>query len=421
LSVLVLYPATRSIDVEPAILDDRLQYGQRSVFLYALTTTDSAKGKRMSVTADIALIDHHCHGLLPETPSNDDFRLLATEADFLSDPGLETLYSPFGLAIRKICAPVLDLERHTSIDAYLDRRRELGANEVNTRMMKVSGLGQLLIDSGFVASPVLSPSAMEAALGIPTEEIVRLERVAEQIAPATTAGAFVGDFRVALDLASETAVGFKSIIAYRFGFDISPTPPTLTEVSDGVGEWLRRAQKRGSYRLDHPVVLQHLLWEAVSYGKPIQMHTGYGDSDIELFRADPSRATRFFEATRVSGAKFTLLHCYPFIRESAILSQVFPHVYCDVGAVTHYLGPSAGTAIRQVMEIAPFNKVLFSSDAHGLAEHYLVSSVAWRHHMDVLLNEWVAADWTTQDEAQRIAQMIGVDNARRIYSLDAVS
>jgi predicted TIM-barrel fold metal-dependent hydrolase len=58
--------------------------------------------------------------------------------------------------------------------------------------------------------------------------------------------------------------------------------------------------------------------------------------------------------------------CYPSILEAAALADIFPHVYYDVGEVTHYLGPSARTAFSQWYELAPFRKVLDSTDANGL-------------------------------------------------------
>lgn len=147
------------------------------------------------------------------------------------------------------------------------------------------------------------------------------------------------------------------------------------------------------------------------------MHVGYGDGDVQLFRADPSRLTKFLTATRTSGAQFMLLHCYPFVREAAILTQVFPHVYCDVGLVSHYLGPSSGVAIRQALEMAPFGKVLYSSDAYGLAEHYAVSALQWRRELGKLLDEWVADQWLSPADAERYAGMIAAGNAARVYCL----
>ncbi|WP_104254354.1 amidohydrolase family protein [Pseudoclavibacter sp. RFBA6] len=372
----------------------------------------------MSVTDSLALLDHHCHGLVPTSLTGGEFRLLATESDHLAPIPQETLDSPIGLAIRSRCAPLLDLPRHTEIDAYLDRRAELGADEVHRRLMGASGISRLLIDTGFEASPVASPPTMTEITGIPAHEIVRLERIAERVAPASTAATFAIDFLTALTEAAERAIGFKSIIVYRFGFDIPPEPPSAAEVVEAAGRWFSTASATGNWRLTEPVILRHLLWAAIPFGKPIQLHTGYGDSDIQLFRADPSRATRFFAATVESGAAFTLLHCYPFIREAGILSQLFPHVYCDVGAVTHYLGPSAGVAIGHMMEVAPFTKILFSSDAYGLAEQYLISSLSWRTQLGRLLDSWIADDWTTAEEARRIAGLIASGNAARLYGIE---
>lgn len=371
----------------------------------------------MSVTAQLSLLDHHCHGLLRGDPTDDEFRLLATESDQLAPDGLETLDSPLGLAIRKICAPLLDLPRHVSIPLYLDRRAELGSAEVDRRLMHVSGTGRLLVDTGSQMVPLSSPAEMTSAVGIPADEIVRLETVAETLAPLVGAEAFPETLTAALADAAGSAVGWKSIIAYRYGLDLEAEPPGRPEVVAAAGRWMAEAESAGRYRISDPVLLQFLIWAAIPFGKPIQFHVGYGDSDVQLFRADPSRATRFFTATIGSGASFTLLHNYPFVREAAILSQVFPHVYCDVGVVTHYLGPSASTAVRQVLEIAPFNKVLYSSDAHALSEHYLISAQGWRRGMDRLLDEWIADDWLTAAEAERIAGNIASGNAHRLYRL----
>lgn len=372
----------------------------------------------MGAADQVLLVDHHCHGVMPGDIDGSEFRLLATEADVLSDPGLETLDHQFGLAIRALCAPVLGLPAHVDIDEYLARRTEVGAASITRRLIERTGSQALLIDTGFTASPVLSPARMAEATGLVTHEIVRLERIAEETAARVNADAFVNVFASELEAAARTAVGFKSVVAYRWGFDIDDRPPSRASVKIAVNEWYQQIERTGSLRLNHPILLQHLLWEAIKFQKPIQMHTGYGDQDIQLFLADPSRATRFFAATQATGAKFTLLHCYPFIREAAILSQVFPHVYCDVGVTGHYLGPSAITAHRQVLEIAPFNKILYSSDAYGLPEHYFVSAHTWRQSLNTILNEWISGGWTDTRGADHIVELIASENAKRVYKLE---
>ncbi len=371
----------------------------------------------VSLCDDLVLIDHHCHGLVSGNLTDAEFRLLGTESDWPGPAGTDSLDSPFGLAVRSICAPLLGLDKHVPLDVYLEHRRQLGAEEVHRVLVTSTATDHFLVDTGFTASPVGGPAEMTRITGVRADEIVRIERVAEEISSGCAAGDFASTFRTALHERSEHAVGLKSVIAYRYGFDVSPQPPTAAEVTRAAGRYLSRCEEQGVYRMDDPLLLQALLWEAVDTRLPIQLHTGYGDGDVQLFRADPSRLTKFLGATRESGARFMLLHCYPFVREAAILTQLFPHVYCDVGLVSHYLGPSSGVAVRQAMEIAPFSKILYSSDAYGLAEHYAVSAHQWRHELGRLLDEWVATDWISVADADRYAAMIASGNAARVYGL----
>lgn len=370
------------------------------------------------LAASIPLVDHHCHGVLRDTPDRAAFELLATESDWPEPPGMTVFDSPFGVLMRAECAPLLDLERHATADRYIERRAELGQAEVTRRLLPATGIDTLLIDTGFKGALILSPSEMGAAAAAAVFEIVRLEAVAEDVAESTTAEGFAADFRRALGERAGSAVGFKSIIAYRFGLDFDPARPASAEVARAAGEWLASCEQRGRIRMDHPVLLRHILWEAVDHGKPIQFHVGYGDSDIVLHRCDPTQMTGFVKATVDAGVQLMLLHCYPFIREAGFLAQVFPHVWLDTGAAVNYTGLSSGALVRQSMEMAPFGKVLFSSDAFGLPELYLGGALLWRRAVGRILGEWVSADGMSAVDAERYLRMMAGDNARRAYDLE---
>jgi predicted TIM-barrel fold metal-dependent hydrolase len=368
---------------------------------------------------DLPLIDHHSHGVVDTELSDDGFRSLATESDWPGPAGTDSLDSPFGLAVRRFCAPILGLEPLAPVDEYLARRRSVGAAEANRLLLRSTGTSDYLLDTGIRDTRLLGPTAMATRADARTREIVRIERVAEDLASDSTAAGFVAKLPATLAARSREAAGLKSIIAYRHGFDIPAERPSGREVLNAADEWFRTAERTGTFRVTDPVLLRFGLWCGIDAGLPIQLHTGYGDGDIELFRADPSRLSPLFHAARTLGVDFMLLHCYPFIREAGILAQVFPHVYLDVGLVSHYLGPSAGTAIRQVMEIAPFSKVLYSSDSYGLAEQYAVSAAIWRMEFAALMGDWVASGWATPNDAGRIAAMVASENARRVYNLNA--
>ena len=71
------------------------------------------------------LVDHHCHGV--STLDLDDAGVEAMLGEGGPPPAGRTNFdSPVGLAVRRHCAPVLDLDPHASRRDYLDRRRELG-------------------------------------------------------------------------------------------------------------------------------------------------------------------------------------------------------------------------------------------------------------------------------------------------------
>jgi uncharacterized protein len=73
--------------------------------------------------------------------------------------------------------------------------------------------------------------------------------------------------------------------------------------------------------------------------------------------------------------------------------------------------------LAELLELAPFGKVLFSSDAFGLAELYLLGTVLFRRGLGRLLADGVADDAWTAADALRIAGMIGSGNAERAYRL----
>ena len=172
-------------------------------------------------------------------------------------------------------------------------------------------------------------------------------------------------------------------------------------------------------RLDDAVVIRHLLWAAVDRACAIQLHIGYGDADVDLHRCSPLLLTEFLRRTRESGARVLLLHCYPFHREAGYLAQVFPHVYFDVGLAINYTGSRSVEVIAETLELAPFHKILFSSDAFGVAELYYLGALLFRRGLEQALAAFAERDGWPAEEQRRVAELIAWRTARRVYRLDA--
>ena len=363
----------------------------------------------------VPLVDHHAHGTLREDPSREQFESTITESDRPFAPGVSSFESPVGFALLRFCSSVLGLDGEVTPDEYFAARLELGNSEVNRRFLQASGVARFLVDSGFEADDVLNLEEMRTTAGRPVHEIVRLEAVAQQLIEEDISSAeFSSRLAEVLESAIRGgAVGTKSILAYRAGFDIDTARPNSVDVAAAVDR-----QRRVTSRVDDPVLLAHLLWAGVDAGVPLQVHVGFGDTDLTLHRANPSLLTQFFRESESMGNPIVLLHCYPYQREAGYLAQMFPHVYFDVGEALNYAGAHSTQVVAESFALAPFGKQLFSSDGWGPAELHFLGALLWRRAMNKVVGGWVKdGDWTLS-QAERVAVLVGYENANRIYHLD---
>ncbi|MFD4180114.1 amidohydrolase family protein [Rhodococcus sp. NPDC058514] len=263
-----------------------------------------------------------------------------------------------------------------------------------------------------------SPDELAACAGASAREIVRLESVAERVIARHGADDFVDACGDGLTSAATTAAGFKSIAAYRVGLDLSPDRPSANDVAAAAARWAEAIERGASIRLADETLTRFLIWTAVDLGLPIQFHTGYGDADADLGRCDPLLLTPLLRATAGRGVPIMLLHTYPFHRHAGYLAQVFDHVFVDVGLAVQNVGSRARRVVAELLELAPFGSVLFSSDGYGLPELFHVSATLFRRALTDFLVAGTADDAWSHRDAERIANLIAADNARRAYRLD---
>jgi predicted TIM-barrel fold metal-dependent hydrolase len=368
----------------------------------------------------VRLLDHHCHGVVTTALDRAGLEALMSESFRPPAPGTNHFQKPLGLMVRRHCAPLLDLEPLASAEAYVERRLALGPEEVNRRLLRACGLSGLLIDTGHRADAIADVPAMADIAGQQAREVVRIEAVAEAVAASGgSAAAYPAAFAEALAARAADAVGLKSIVAYRCTFAIEQTAPSRAETVAAAGAWFATMGDRP--RLTDPVLIRHGLFAAAEMcrarGMPLQLHVGIGDPDIVMHKCDPTQFTEFFRATEAMGVAITLLHNYPFIREAGWLAEVFQNIYFDVGVVLSYTGPSAAGILRQALELAPWTKHLYSSDAFGLAELHYIGAIQFRRALSACLDAWIGDGDCTVADADAITHAIARGNAERIYPL----
>lgn len=274
-------------------------------------------------------------------------------------------------------------------------------------LLRATGTELLLVDDGF-PPPGTGTSWRELGelAGCDARPVMRIERVAEE-----ALGGSFADFRdhVRAEAGAARASGFvalKTIAAYRTGLDVAPPDPTAAEEAfAGAGK-----------RLESKPLLELALWDALEANAatadplPVQVHAGFGDSDLFLPRADPGYLKPVLE--RFADTHFVLLHCYPFVREAGWLAHVYANVFFDLSVTIPYVSRAA-EVVREALELAPVSKLLYASDASRTPELYYLAARWWREAIAEVLAEALPAD-----EAEEAGRAILRENAIRLYALE---
>jgi predicted TIM-barrel fold metal-dependent hydrolase len=356
----------------------------------------------------LELIDNHVHGYWDSSPDRRSFENGLNEpnierlADF--DSGFDT---QLGFAVRAHCAPLLGLPPHADPDDYWAARTARTGAELTQVFLAAAQVSDWLVDTGPAG---VAPLADMAAAGHGrVHEVVRIEQVAERAAAA--AGDYATAFRELLWGRAQSAVAVKTIMAYRSGFDIDLSAPSESEVEAAAQRW----RDDGGVRVTDPVLLRFGLNEALRLGKPLQVHIGLGDRDCDLHRTNPMLLIDLLRQT--GDVPIVLLHCYPYEREAGYLTAAFNHVHLDVGLSVNHLGARAAAFLGRAMELAPFRKILYSSDAIGPVELHYLGARLWRDGMAEVLSGFVDRGQWSLTDAVRVAGLIGRRNAERVYGV----
>ncbi|KAB8194524.1 amidohydrolase family protein [Nonomuraea phyllanthi] len=375
------------------------------------------------------LVDHHCHGVRRDDLSRAAFELLVNEGGSPAPPGTTHFDTAFGMAVRRWCAPVLDLEPHAPPAVYVSRREELGAAEVNRRLLAGAGVVAFLVDGGADGvgdADLLTATEMGRHGGAAADELVRVERIERAVAEsAPLAVDYLDGLGDALAARAAKAVAFKSVAGALCGLDFDPARPSRGSVIAAANRRLSDPKRP----LTDEVLLRHLLWSAVDAarerGLPLQLHAGFrpaapGETSlpwVDLHRADPGRLNEFAGLVQPLGVPIVLLHCYPYHRQAAYLASLHPHVYVDAGLAPPHAAAASARVMAELLELAPFHKLLYGSACHGVAETGYLGALHYRQALGAALGARLAAgEWSPADAA-RVAHMIGSGNARRVYRL----
>ncbi|KAF9230641.1 amidohydrolase 2 [Melanogaster broomeanus] len=386
-------------------------------------------------------IDNHAHPFLTEKNRNAfPFEGLNSEA---TGEAL-TVDSHYTLACYRAAAQLSKLFGLKGDEANWEsvkRKREtIDYAELCAMCMNPTGIQCILIDDGLggVADLAEGYKWHDQFTTSPTKRIVRIEVEAQGIlqellnarateVTSSTVGevlaTFTQKFRESITASAEDkeVAGFKSVACYRTGLDIA-TSGALEEIQNSVLDALARYKQKGDLRFEHKALNDHLvritLEVAGQHQKPVQFHTGLGDSDITLTKSSPAHMQPIIEA--YSDTTFVLLHSsYPYTRDAGYLTSVYRNVYLDFGEIFPFVsGDGQRAVVRQVLELAPTNRILWSTDGHWWPESYYLGTLQAREALYEVLADSVRREELTEHQAVGIVQNALFHNSNRIYGLN---
>lgn len=300
-------------------------------------------------------------------------------------------------------------------EAIAIRRKDLGFDRTAALCFDSAYLEEVFLDDGF--RPDQSVSWDYHKKFVPVRRIVRIEHLAESlIGSCRDFNEFIERFIAGIDPLPPGVVALKSIAGYRTGLDIAPVPAGLARQRF---ELIGKSIKDQSPRLsDKPLVdyLFNLALDAASrQGIPFQIHTGFGDPDLDLRLNNPLHLRPIFEAKPT--APIVLLHAgYPFVRETAYLSSVYPGVHADIGLAVPFLSVGGmKRVLGGLLELAPISKIMYSSDAHVLPELFYLAARWGRMVLAQVLEEAVSDSDLSAAQSDLAAEAILAGNARQLY------
>ncbi|XP_048574500.1 protein fluG [Triticum urartu] len=369
-------------------------------------------------------VDAHAHNLV-DTASSLPFLRCFSEAD-----GDALAFAPHSLSFKRSIKDIAALYGcEASLDKVEEFRKAQGLSSISSKCFQAANISAILVDDGLAFDKMLELEAHKEF--VPTVgRVLRIEWLAETIinddsfsGSSWTLDSFTETFVAKLKSVASKIVGLKSIAAYRSGLEIDPCV-SKTDAEDGLRKELTGQRP---LRITNKSLIDYLFTRsldiAVQCHLPMQIHTGFGDKDLDLRKCNPLHLRAVLEDERFTKCQLVLLHAsYPYSKEASYLASVYSQVYLDFGlAIPKLSVQGMVSSLKELLELAPINKVMFSSDGYAFPETYYLGS---RRARDVVYRVLSAAcedgDLSIQEAIDAVEDIFR-RNASDLYKLNVAN
>ncbi|EEF42861.1 Protein fluG, putative [Ricinus communis] len=366
----------------------------------------------------IDLIDGHAHNIVAIDSS---FPFIN---GFSEAAGDALSFVNYSLSFKRNLREIAELYGcENTLQAVEDHRRSSGLESISTKCFEAAKISAILIDDGLKLDK-MHDVEWHKCLAPFVGRVLRIEHLAEEILDKGTADGSTWT----LDKFTKTFIknlksypfNYFCIAAYRSGLEIS-TNVTRKDAEEGLAEILHAGKPvhiANKSFIDY--IFTHSLKVAVEFDLPMQIHTGFGDKDLDLRLSNPLHLRMVLEDDRFSKCCIVLLHAsYPFSKEASYLASVYPQVYLDFGLAVPKLSIHGMiSSLKELLELAPINKVMFSTDGYAFPETYYLGAKKTREIIFAVLRDACYDGDFTVSEAIEAAKYILAQNAIKLYKID---
>jgi predicted TIM-barrel fold metal-dependent hydrolase len=285
------------------------------------------------------------------------------------------------------------------------------------RLFDDAGITGMLLDDGVASAHGGPVDAYSDLTGRPIWRLARIDPLVDDLigAGAGTAEIIGAVGKFMEEAAASGAVGFKTIVAYRTGLAVDPSVK-IDEAEAALGDRRTGAVRRMAKPV-RDLVIKTVLERAADLERPVQFHTGFGDSDIRLAGSNPLLLEDLLHSPAGSKATIVLIHgSYPWHEEVAYLATVRPNVYAEISLSNLFAPLGTGERLARLLELAPREKVLAGSDGHHLPETHWFGCRALAGGFDEVASRLRAAG-ARASFVESTRQALFEENARALYHL----
>ena len=374
----------------------------------------------------VPIIDTHMHRILPE--KEPDFGQIAGGS--IAGPDQErharrrVLFSMLTQALREEFAMEDDTPAE-EVEAERERRVKSDSKGYYRDCFHKENVAMYCIETG---APLRCPALTEKENCffddcLPEGRycvVLRVERFVEELLPL---GLPFSEFEhrlydtICSEIRRQNAVALKSAVAYYGGLRVLlPTPQEAAKAYEQILAGHRGAEQE---RIFFSYTLMLGAMAAYDQDIPIQIHTGPGNGlFLDHTSFNPVCLNDFLRDPRIlNRTRIVLLHCgQPYEEETGFLVSQYSNVYTDVSQTVVFSSLCAVQKLRELLEYAPMDKVMYGSDCVLFPELVWFAARRLRqvtgHTMEQLFQE----GYLSRGEAEAFARGLFYENACSCYT-----